>query len=224
MSNIAALSSDPKGTRQNPASPVVADAKDSSTGATSDMFMTLLLAQIRNQNPLDPTDPAEFVSQMVQMNQMQTSLNMLAELKSNALHLNELRSLTLGSQIGNTALVKADVAQLDGSVVNGRITLSNAEEQVDLLLTGTDNRETLITLGAKSAGEKAFSFTPADYGLLPGRYALSVLTASKTPVPLELSGVIEAVHLPHAGGESALSLSGIGSFPNSSISSLIKRS
>lgn len=48
-------------------------AADSSTqsGTTtsnSDMFLQLLTAQLKNQSPLDPVDPNQFVNQMVQLN------------------------------------------------------------------------------------------------------------------------------------------------------------
>ena len=46
-------------------------------GEVSKLFTTLLVAQIRNQNPLEPQDPSEFVGQMTQLSQME-ALQMLA--------------------------------------------------------------------------------------------------------------------------------------------------
>jgi len=37
--------------------------------ATKDMFTKLLVAQIRNQDPLSPTDPSQFVNQLTQLSQ-----------------------------------------------------------------------------------------------------------------------------------------------------------
>ena len=36
--------------------------------ATQDNFMKMLMAQIRNQDPLSPQDPAEMTSQLTQLN------------------------------------------------------------------------------------------------------------------------------------------------------------
>jgi flagellar hook assembly protein FlgD len=41
-----------------------------SSGVTNDMFMQLLVTQLKNQSPLDPVDPSQFVNQLVQFNQL----------------------------------------------------------------------------------------------------------------------------------------------------------
>jgi flagellar basal-body rod modification protein FlgD len=38
------------------------------TNQTSDMFLQLLMAQLKSQSPLDPVDPNQFVGQLVQFN------------------------------------------------------------------------------------------------------------------------------------------------------------
>ena len=49
---------------------------DSSTSESSDMFMQLLIAQLQNQDPTQPTDTSEYVNQMATMTQVENSLNM----------------------------------------------------------------------------------------------------------------------------------------------------
>lgn len=43
----------------------------SSGGLTADSFMTLLLTQLKGQDPMNPMDPTQFVSQLVQFNQLE---------------------------------------------------------------------------------------------------------------------------------------------------------
>jgi flagellar basal-body rod modification protein FlgD len=43
-------------------------------------FMSLLVAQIKNQNPLSPTDSVEFMSQLVQINQLEQILGIRDDL------------------------------------------------------------------------------------------------------------------------------------------------
>jgi flagellar basal-body rod modification protein FlgD len=54
------------------------------TGATAlaerDTFLRLLVAQMRNQDPLSPQDPIEFVSQLAQFSQLETLLAMRSSL------------------------------------------------------------------------------------------------------------------------------------------------
>jgi flagellar basal-body rod modification protein FlgD len=40
----------------------------SSAQSSNDMFMQLLVAQLKGQSPLDPVDPTQFVGQLVQFN------------------------------------------------------------------------------------------------------------------------------------------------------------
>lgn len=40
------------------------------TGADKDLFMTLLVAQLKNQDPLAPQDGAQFVAQLAQFNSL----------------------------------------------------------------------------------------------------------------------------------------------------------
>lgn len=40
------------------------------------MFLQLLVAQLRNQDPMNPTDGSQFVAQLAQFQQMESTLNM----------------------------------------------------------------------------------------------------------------------------------------------------
>jgi flagellar basal-body rod modification protein FlgD len=53
-------------TAANPASQTASAA--SSATDTNDMFLQLLVTQLKSQSPLDPVDPNQFVGQLVQFN------------------------------------------------------------------------------------------------------------------------------------------------------------
>ena len=58
-------------------------SKDTTSGSSStatpsvdkNMFLQLLVAQLRNQDPLNPSDGTQFVSQLAQFQQMEQSVN-----------------------------------------------------------------------------------------------------------------------------------------------------
>ena len=52
------------------------------TMATKDTFLKLLVAQIKHQNPLSPTDGIEFLSQLAQFTGLEQSIGMRKELES----------------------------------------------------------------------------------------------------------------------------------------------
>ena len=61
-----------------------ADGANGTTGTsspaqdTSDMFMKLLTAELKNQSPISPVDPMQFTSQLVQFNM----LDQLSQIRS----------------------------------------------------------------------------------------------------------------------------------------------
>jgi flagellar basal-body rod modification protein FlgD len=59
--------------------------KTTSTGTstvTKNMFLQLLVAQIKNQDPLSPTDGTQFLTQLAQFQSLEQSLNMGADLSA----------------------------------------------------------------------------------------------------------------------------------------------
>ena len=57
------------------ASPVTA-TPSAAAAANKNMFLQLLVAQLQNQDPLNPSDPTQFVAQLAQFQQVEQSLNM----------------------------------------------------------------------------------------------------------------------------------------------------
>src|SRR6516164_4863791 len=48
----------------------------SGTQVTKNMFLQLLVSQIKNQDPLNPTDGVQFLTQLAQFQQLEQSLNL----------------------------------------------------------------------------------------------------------------------------------------------------
>ncbi len=46
------------------------------SAVTKDMFLQLLVAQIKNQDPLNPSDGVQFLTQLAQFQQLEQSMNM----------------------------------------------------------------------------------------------------------------------------------------------------
>ncbi len=57
---------------------------NSSTDLSGNSFITLLVAQIQGQDPLNPMDPTQFVTQLVQFNQLDQLMQINQELGNNA--------------------------------------------------------------------------------------------------------------------------------------------
>lgn len=68
MSAIPAVSqkSDSGGTEPTPTKTPVSEAQ-----AQKNMFLSLMIAQIKNQDPLNPTDSSQFTTQLAQMTSLE---------------------------------------------------------------------------------------------------------------------------------------------------------
>ncbi len=96
-------------TNPNPAVPPTTNAD---TGLGEDAFMQLLLAQMRNQDPLKPMEDQDFMAQLAQFN----SLNQLTQMSKTLDELVKSQALSQGSAlIGKTVSGMAS----DGSTITG---------------------------------------------------------------------------------------------------------
>jgi len=100
--------------------------KSDSTGLDDDDFMKLLLAQIQNQNPLEPMDNQEFMSQLTQMN----SLNVLKSIDAN------MENLLTEDQFSNAAAMIGKEVEytLDGeTTLTGTVSAVSIEDGIVML-------------------------------------------------------------------------------------------
>jgi flagellar basal-body rod modification protein FlgD len=165
-----------------------------------DMFTKLLVAQIRNQDPLSPTDPSQFVNQLSQLSQTE-ALQKLAQTQSaSASVLQSLQVLAMGAQVGSTVSVATAGVRVGGQPIEGAIQLGAASAATTLTLTGADGQPHAFTLPAHGAGSLPFSLDPQALGLAPGDYAVQASAADGSRAPVEVTGRLDSVRMSAAGG------------------------
>jgi flagellar basal-body rod modification protein FlgD len=147
----------------------------------ADQFMELMLAQIKNQDPLKPMENGEFLAQIAQFSTV-TGVNDLnqafAEFSGSML---SNQALQASSMVGRTVLVNSDQAPLAaGGRVDGTIDLPATSN--DLTVGVYDAAGQLVRtlhLGQQTAGEVAFSWDGLgdDGAALPaGTYTIKAET------------------------------------------------
>ncbi|UXH76884.1 flagellar hook capping FlgD N-terminal domain-containing protein [Roseateles amylovorans] len=195
-----------------------AKASDSvaGNGELSSMFTTLLVAQIKNQDPLSPQDPAQFVSQLTQLSQVESMQQLASQGQTNAGMLASLQLMTLGAQVGSSLQAAVSSVQLSGAPVNLRFTLDSSSPGNVLVLTGSDGREQRVALGSLGMGEQAYTLDPAKLGLANGRYSVRVEAENKQAVTVETLARLDGVRLA-ADGNVMLQLAGIGEVTSQAI-------
>lgn len=187
--------------------------------APSDVFMKLLVAQVKNQNPLEPTDPSQFVNQLTQLSQMESLQKLASQASANATMMESLQTLALGAQVGSQVRVRSDRVTLAGEPVQGGFTLQNANAQVTLVLIGPDGSERRVPLGTHEAGAAQFTIDPVKLGLPAGTYGLRVETSSEETPAVEVAGKLSGIKLSASGGV-VIDVLNVGELPVTSITQI----
>ncbi|AKJ41385.1 flagellar hook assembly protein FlgD [Pragia fontium] len=183
-------------------------------GDLNSLFMTLLVAQIQNQDPLNPTDGTEYVSQLAQMTQVQSMETMSQLMKNNSVLMDNLQVLSTAGLVGQSVMVQTDKVQLEDQPINGRITLGQSANTVNIIVKDSAGVERKVELGKQASGQVEFTIDPKELGLAPGEYSLSVVTdVGEKKVPLEVAGTVNNVRIPLEGGSALVNVSGLGEVP-----------
>jgi flagellar basal-body rod modification protein FlgD len=112
-------------------------ASSTGTGSSDNTFMLMLMAQLKNQNPMQPMQDDQMMSQMTQLNSLQTLQTMQTLMTQSAQSTQATYAISL---IGKH--VKA--AQDDGSFMEGVVTGTSVENGQMLLHIGDET----TTLGS----------------------------------------------------------------------------
>jgi flagellar basal-body rod modification protein FlgD len=197
-----------------------ADAVASNTSAPvsqeRDMFTKLLVAQLRNQDPLSPSDPTQFINQLSQLSQTEALQKLSQTSSANASILQSMQVLAMGAQVGSNVSVQTESVRLDSDKVSGSVMLSGASAQTKLVLTGADNVAHEIVLPPASAGALPFTIDPVALGLAPGNYSLKAQAADGTSPSVEVTGRLDSVRMTATGGV-LLQVANIGEIDPSAI-------
>jgi flagellar basal-body rod modification protein FlgD len=129
-------------------------AVEGSVEADTNKFMTLLVTQLKNQDPLNPLDNAQITSQLAQLSTV-TGVNKLnTTLESLKSSYQSSEALQAANMIGHGVLVEGNFAQLQGGQSILGVDLASAADKVQVIITdprtGKDVRT--LDLGAKEAG------------------------------------------------------------------------
>lgn len=152
--------------------------------ASQDRFLKLLVAQLNNQDPMNPMDNAQMTTQMAQINTVSGIQELNATLKGMATQFGAMQSLQSTSLIGREALVEGNKLGFDGAVGKGAMRLDASASSVSVDMIGKDGQVLdSLDLGALTAGQHAFSWNGA--GTDPNQVASFRVRASEGGQPVK---------------------------------------
>jgi flagellar basal-body rod modification protein FlgD len=134
--------------------PKKSTAVDGSVEADTNKFMTLLVTQLKNQDPMNPLDNAQLTSQLAQLSTV-TGVNKLnTTLESLKASYQSSESVQAAGMIGHGVLVEGNFIQLQGGKSILGVDLATAADNVQVIITDPSTGKDIQTmdLGKQDAG------------------------------------------------------------------------
>ncbi|GFO67306.1 basal-body rod modification protein FlgD [Geomonas limicola] len=160
-------------------STAAAAAMKKATGMNKDDFLKLFVTQLQNQDPLNPQDSSQFISQLAQITQVEQAYNTNSNLTSLLNQGGNSMTMASVSLIGKE--VKASGSQVSltsGSPSSVNFNLGQSADQVTVnILNGSGSVIKTINAGAMGAGDGSVSWDGTNNlgsQLSSGAYSFSV--------------------------------------------------
>ena len=206
-----------------------------STQDLAQTFLTLLVAQMNNQDPLNPVDNNQLTTQMAQISTV-TGINNLNSTVSDLMSQLQQSAIIQSAQLtGHSVLVAGSGLQLatntsatSGESAVGGYSLASAAQDVTVTITNSSGQVVnTLSMGAQSAGLQDFTWdgTTSSGSTAPaGSYTFTVTATSSSGAPVtattyNLQAVVGAV--PQSNGTTDLMLGNGTQVPYSSIVQII---
>lgn len=208
-------------TSDNPFAAFASNAKAAAAEASDsgqDRFMTLLVAQMQNQDPLNPLDNAQVTTQLAQINTVKGIDQLNQTLQKMLGNSDSAQMLQAATIVGRTALVAGSTLELGSDGARGGFELKQSAENVAVSIVDASGRVVhRADLGPTAAGLHGFAWdgkTDAGTAAAAGQYSfkVSALTGGKTVAVDTLSAAVVDGITPGQGGLN-VQARGIGAVP-----------
>lgn len=181
-------------------------------------FLQLFVTQLRNQNPLEPRDGAEYLGQLAQFSTLEGIRNMETAFNKIANSLNSNQALQASSLVGKNVDVKTDNAlYLQGNNVKGSIDIPAYATNVHMEIVNEQGEVIkTVKMDAVDKGEMAFIWDGLDENgnaQPSGVYrfvAKANVHGQETPIDTYLSANVDSVTINKNGQPVTLNVSGYG--------------
>jgi len=204
-------------------------AKPASNELGKTAFLDLMVAQLKNQSPLNPAENTEFVAQLAQFSSVESLDNLNTKFDTFANDFQSNQALQASSLVGRTVTVPGTKAELPvNGVVSGVVKMDQASSDLEMsIFSATGALVDKVPMGDLPAGNHNFrwngqqlevngsllDWTSSQDSVLPGDFTFAIqgTTAGKsTQFDTSLSASVSSVTM-GAGNELTLNLKGAGS-------------
>ncbi|TXI73731.1 MAG: flagellar hook assembly protein FlgD [Limnohabitans sp.] len=157
-------------------------ASKTDAAASQDRFLKLFVAQLNNQDPMNPMDNAQMTSQMAQINTVSGLEKLNATVNNMAAQFNSMQVLQAAPMVGHGVLLESSTLSVNQGVAKGSIDLAGSADKVTVqIMTSGGQLVDTVQLGAKDAGRIDFEWNGSAYpGLTNPQFKVSATRGSQT--------------------------------------------
>ena len=180
-------------------------------------FLEIMLAQLQNQDPLNPMDGANFLGQLAQFGTVDGVQSLDRSFNELSRSLTSTQALQASSLVGRSVLVESAIGKFDGSVLRGAVDVPSDVGSVVLEVKDSSGRLVQSKpMAVQGDGRTAFEWdgsTIAGGRAAAGVYEVSVsgqTGGQNTALKTYVRANVESVTLGQGSGGIVLNLAGLG--------------
>ncbi len=199
----------------------------SSTMTQAD-FLKLMTAQLQAQDPTNPVDNSQFVSQMAQFSQLSATQQLDTDLQGFSSNVSSgmqtSQVLSSSNLLNRSVLVPSSTMSFDGThSVGGAVNVTSAGSVTVNVLDGSGNVVRTMPLGNQSAGLAQFTWDGKDNSgntVADGSYTLAA-TSGSTNLDTYVAGTVTGVGFGGSSVGTYLQVSGVGGVALSQVAQIL---
>ncbi len=140
----------------DPNAPVYKTQKSDDGG--KDMFLKLLVTQLKNQDPLDPMDNTEFVAQLAQFRQLESLSSLSKSMNGMSDSITSMQNFNSANLLGRGVKVEGNGLSFAGTPVLFGYTLKEGAAGIDVNIYDS-NQRLVKSVQLKGAGRGEYDYT-----------------------------------------------------------------
>jgi flagellar basal-body rod modification protein FlgD len=157
-----------------------------------DEFLQLLVTQLRNQDPMNPSDPKDFAAQLAQFSTVEQLLNIGEQISAlganDNLLIQTINAGTAMQLLGHSVLVEGDVIDVPASGdLNVRFEVGGEGGEGEIILKDDAGIEVARVKVTSTGGPETIDLNALVGQLPPGRYTYEVAMKDANGEPVEIT-------------------------------------
>ncbi len=154
-----------------------------------DEFLKMLLAQLKNQNPLNPMDGTQFAAQLAQFSTVEQIMNMATSLDGMISSMKTMNNAQMTALIGNEVSAKGNTVGVTGAASTLMYDLTGPIQKGTIKVFNSNGALVKsLDIGSQAAGVNTVAWDSS--GLPTGTYTFDVAATDKNGVAVPATALI----------------------------------